>query len=81
MGSPEVLIELDDRRRVALGRVGLAKHSRYVARTEPDGTIIFSPAVVMTEHDLRLAERPDVQAIIDEANAHPERLIRGRRRP
>lgn len=44
--DPGVLVELDERRRVSLGRVG--HHGRYLARTERDGTIILTPAVVMT---------------------------------
>jgi hypothetical protein len=81
MDEHGVLIELDGRRRASLGRVGFSRHSRYIAHTEEDGTIVLAPAVVMTEHDLRLAQRPDILDAIDDAHDHPERLVRGRRRP
>ncbi len=41
-----VLIEVDGRRRLSLGRIG--RHSRYLAAEEPDGTIVLTPAVVLT---------------------------------
>jgi Arc/MetJ-type ribon-helix-helix transcriptional regulator len=41
----------------------------------------LSPAVITTEHGLKLMQRSDVLAIIDEAREHPEKLVRGRRRP
>ena len=81
MEQEGVLIELDGRRRAYLGRVGLSRHTRYLAHTKEDGTIVMEPAVVMTEHDLWLAQRPDVLQNIEDARARPERLVRGRRRP
>lgn len=39
------LVEVDSRRRIHLGDMG--KHHRYLAHTEPDGTIILTPAVVV----------------------------------
>lgn len=48
----QVLIELDDRRRAYLGKVGRTEHRRYLGRTEEDGTIILTPAVVIAERDL-----------------------------
>ncbi len=44
-----VMVELDDRRRLSLGKVG--RHTRYLVREETDGTLIFEPAVVMTEFE------------------------------
>lgn len=43
--SDETLLELDERRRVSLGRV--AKHRRYLVRTHRDGTIVLTPAAVL----------------------------------
>ncbi len=37
----EVLVELDQRRRVYLTKVGNRSHTRYLVRTERDGTMIF----------------------------------------
>lgn len=39
------LITVDDRRRVTLGAV--ARHNHYVVYTEPGGTIVLEPAVVV----------------------------------
>lgn len=68
------LVELDDRRRLSLGRVG--RHARYLVREEPDGTLIFQPAVVMTEFEARFLAQPELVAQIEDNAEHP-----GRRRP
>jgi hypothetical protein len=65
----DVLIELDDRRRVTLGKLGW--HRRYLAHEEPDGTLVLTPAVVMTEAQARLLARPDVMDGIDAFVADP----------
>lgn len=73
------LIELDDRRRVSLGKLGRPEHRRYLATEHPDGTIIFTPAVVMSELEARfLANRALVERIEDDRR-HPERLVRRRK--
>jgi hypothetical protein len=72
------LVELDDRRRLSLGKVG--RHSRYLVREEPDGTLIFEPAVVMTEFEARFLAHPKLVAQIAENAAHPERRRVRRRR-
>jgi hypothetical protein len=79
--SEDTLVELDDRRRGYFGRVGLSHHRRYLAHTEADGTVILSPAVILAEHELRLLQRPDVLDTIADAHEHPEKLVRGRKRP
>jgi antitoxin YefM len=66
---PDVLIETDERRRVSLGKLGW--HRRYLAHDEPDGTIVLTPAVVMSETQARLLARPDVMKAIDEFLADP----------
>ena len=40
-----MLLEMDSRRRVNLS--GLARHDRYLAEVEENGTITLTPAVVM----------------------------------
>lgn len=67
----ESLIELDERRRVSLGKIG--RHSRYLVREEPDGTLVFEPAVVLTETERAYLANTDLAAQIDENRAHPER--------
>jgi len=65
------LIELDERRRLSLGKIG--RHSRYLVREEPDGTLIFEPAVVLTEAEQRYLENATLVAQIEDNRAHPER--------
>jgi hypothetical protein len=75
--SPIVLIELDSRRRAALGR--LAHHDRYLAHEEPDGTLVLIPAVVMAKQEAELLRgNPAFVASMKEKMRHPDRL---RRRP
>lgn len=73
-----VLVELDGRRRVALGRLG--RHERYLVTEHPDGTLVWSPAVVVTEAELRLHRNPALLADIEESLAHPEQGIADRPR-
>lgn len=70
----DVLLETDSRGRVALGR--LTEHRRFLAHSEGDGTIVLTPAVVMSAHEAALLGRPDIIDKIREARAHPERLVR-----
>ena len=65
-----VLVELDSRRRLSLARVG--RHSRYLAREEPDGTLILEPAVVLTATEAALVGRPELVEQMADA-AHSER--------
>ena len=43
--NDEIVVTVQGRGRVNLGK--LAKHDRYIARVEPDGTIVMEPAVVV----------------------------------
>jgi tetratricopeptide (TPR) repeat protein len=47
-GMPDVIVELDRRRRASLGHLGRPEHTRYLAREEPDGTIVLEPVAVMS---------------------------------
>lgn len=79
--SPE-LVELDGRRRVALGKIGNAEHTRYLVTEESDGTIILTPAVVMTQHEAALLRQPELVAKIKADKADPSRLVQSKaRRP
>jgi hypothetical protein len=65
------LIELDSRRRASLGKLG--RHDRYLVREEPDGTLIFEPATVMSEAEARFLANPALVARVVDNTQHPER--------
>jgi hypothetical protein len=72
-GNPPVLVELDERRRTSLGKVGRKEHTRYLVEEEADGTLIWRPAVVMAEHELRFMEAyPEEYARIRAEQADPD---------
>ncbi len=79
--TPEILVETDDRGRVSLARLGAEPRSRYLARTDPDGTVTLSPAVVISELEHRLLSNPELVEQIQDNRAHPERLMKLERRP
>jgi hypothetical protein len=77
------LIEIDERGRTSLGRMHVAP-GRYLGQVHPDGTIVLSPATVMTRSQARLLERPDIMEAIDRLQADPSlgiRRGRPRRKP
>jgi hypothetical protein len=41
MKRENILIKLDERRRVSFGKLGL--HSKYLVHEKPDGVIVFKP--------------------------------------
>lgn len=69
------LVELDSRRRVALGRLGRPEHQRYLVTEEPDGTLVFTPAVVMTAHEAALLRNPELVEQIEADQADPTRAV------
>lgn len=76
------LIELAARRRAALGRIGNPDHTRYLVEEEPDGSLLFTPAVVMTAHEEALLRHPELVAQIEADIADPARLVKSEsRRP
>lgn len=76
------LVELDSRRRASLARLG-ADHRFYLARREPDGTIVLTPAVVQSELEARLLQNPEAADRLRAQAANRERQLvktpRGRR--
>ena len=76
------LVELDDRRRAALGKIGHSDHRRYLVDTLADGTLIFRPAVVVTELQARLWSNPEVSRQLDKGVAefrdNPDVAVRGK---
>lgn len=75
-----VMVELDERRRLSLGKVG--RHTRYLVREETDGTLIFEPAVVMTEFEASVLADPAImdQLVAAQTKSAPKR-VRVRRNP
>ena len=65
------LVELDGRRRVALGRLGKPEHTRYLVTEHPDGTLLLTPAVVMTANEAALLRNPELVAQIEADLADP----------
>lgn len=76
----ELLVELDDRRRVSLGRIGRQEHTRYLVTEEPDGTLVFTPAVVLSELEAKLLANDELVERILANRADPSRLVTRTRR-
>lgn len=72
--STATLVELDSRRRASLGKVG--RHSQYRVTEHPDGSLLFEPAVIMSEHEARLMSHPDLVESIQSDKADPSQLVR-----
>lgn len=66
-----VVIEVDSRRRVSLGKLG--HHDTYLATEQPDGTIMLEPAVLLSEAEHAFLQNIDLRRQIDDNRAHPER--------
>jgi hypothetical protein len=62
------LIELDPRRRTTV-RAG--HHSKYLVHEEPDGTLIWRPAAVVTEDERALLAAPWLVDQIQENQQNP----------
>ena len=73
--SEPVLIDVDDRGRVSLGRLHPSP-GPYLGEIEPDGTVVLRPATVMTVDQARLLANPELMAEIDAFAANPEIGVR-----
>ncbi len=71
-----IMVELDEQRRLSLDKVG--RHSRYLVREERDGTLIFEPAIVLTEFEARVLANEEIMAAL---RGRDNETDRGRRRP
>jgi hypothetical protein len=69
-----VLVTLQDRNRANLGK--LAEHDRYLVHREPDGTLIWEPAEVMSATEARLLADEGLKKVIAANRADPGRLRR-----
>lgn len=78
--SKPVLIDVDERGRVSLGRLHPSP-GPYLGVVEADGTVVLRPAAVMTVSQARLLASPDLMAGIDAFAAAPGGgTLRGRPR-
>jgi hypothetical protein len=66
----DTLIELDDRRRVSLGKLG--HHHRYLVHEEPDGTLVWTPAVVMPKLQADFLNNLELQQHLRTFNSSPD---------
>jgi hypothetical protein len=72
--SEPVLVTLQDRSRANLGK--LAEHDRYLVHREPDGTLIWEPAEVMSVTEARLLADESLMKVIAANRADASRLRR-----
>ncbi len=75
----QVLVELDGRRRVSLGKVGRPEHTRYLVSEEPDGSLVLTPAVVLSETEANLLSNRALVDRIETNRRNPERLVKRER--
>jgi hypothetical protein len=76
MAGSEVIVELDERRRASLGKVGRPEHRRYLA-TEKDGVITLTPIRILTEADI---ERLGIRELVDQVERSVKDPTAGSRR-
>lgn len=69
----DYILEVDNRRRVSLGRIGHPEHTRYLAHEEPDGSIVLEPVAVMPEIEARFLRNRALIDRIEDNRAHPGR--------
>ena len=74
MTTERVLVTLQDRSRANLGK--LAEHDRYLVHREPDGTLIWEPAEVMSVTEARLLADQSLMTVVAKNRTEPERLRR-----
>jgi hypothetical protein len=74
-------VVLDDRRRTSFARIGRKDHAKYLVEEHEDGTIVLTPAVTISQHELNMLRNPDVMAALKEAAAGDPTTLRRRRAP
>lgn len=72
--TERVLVTLQDRSRANLAKI--ADHDRYLVHREPDGTLIWEPAEVLSITEARLLADTDLTKAIAATRADPSRLRR-----
>ena len=69
--DPQLVI-LQDRKRANLARI--AQHDQYLVHIEPDGTLIWEPAEIVSVAERKLLEHARLMAVIAANRADPSRL-------
>ena len=64
---------MDARRRVALGKLSNPEHTRDLVTEHPDGSLMLTPAVVMTAHEEALLRHPEIVAQVEAGLAGPSK--------
>lgn len=72
LGAP--VVEVDSRRRVSLSKTERS-YDRYFLTEQPDGTIVLTPAIVITPVEARVLENPALVRRIQEAKPDDEGWI------
>jgi len=67
------LVTLQDRKRANLARI--ARFDHYLVHEEPDGTLIWEPAVVMSVTEQRLLEDRELMASIEASRRDTSSLV------
>lgn len=75
MAAGGKIVEVDDRRRVTLGSLGVRAHSRYLAHADDDGTIVLTPAVVMTARQASFISSDQGRAVIADAMSRLDEAV------
>ncbi len=75
-GTQDLVIEADERGRVSFARAGVQPNQRPVVHVESDGSVILSPAAVVTAHEARLLQNTQLVEQIEDNRAHPKRLTK-----
>lgn len=60
---------LDARRRTSLARVGRKMDDRYLVDEKEDGTLVLTPATVVTQHELNLLKNPNFVRALQQAQS------------
>jgi hypothetical protein len=74
------LVEVDSRRRISLGPAVREAGTHYMVEVDDDGVITLTPAVVMSEAEVRLLQRPDILAEVERSRREPDNDARPVRR-
>lgn len=79
MTHTQTEIVLDKRRRTSLARIGRRSDERYLVEEKEDGTLIMTPAVLVSQHELDLLRNPRFVKAVEQAEAG--QMVRRARQP